>query len=52
MRKRVTFLYFAFITMMFLSMLVENTLDVQTGLMLWATFVPILLFSDNRKPEF
>jgi hypothetical protein len=44
MRKRVTFLYFAFITMMFLSMLVENTLDVQTGLMLWATFVPILLF--------
>ena len=44
MKKRITFVYFAFITMMFLSMLVENTLDVQTGLTLWATFVPILLF--------
>ena len=48
MRKRVTFLYFAFIAMMFLSMLVENTLDVQTGLMLWTTFVPILLFHKNN----
>jgi len=50
MKKRITFVYFAFITMMFLSMLVENTLDVQTGLTLWATFVPILLFfsTDNH----
>ena len=48
MRKRVTFLYFAFIALMFLSMLVENTLDVQTGLMLWTTFVPILLFHKNN----
>lgn len=51
MKKRITFVYFAFIAMMFLSMLVENTLDVQTGRMLWTTFLPILLFrpiTNNR----
>lgn len=45
MKKRTSFVYFAFIAMMFLSMLVENTLDVQTGRTLWTTFVPLLLFN-------
>lgn len=44
MRSRVSFVYFAFILLLFLSMLVEDTLNAQTGLSLWTTFVPILLF--------
>lgn len=48
MKKRISFVYFAFIAMMFLSMFVENTLDVQTGRTLWTTFVPILLFHNDE----
>ncbi|MBP5497053.1 MAG: O-antigen ligase family protein [Bacteroidales bacterium] len=51
MRRRVSFLYFAFIAMMFLSMLVEDTLNAQTGLMLFTTFTPILLFCGTPKPK-
>lgn len=48
MRKRVTFVYFALIALLFLSMLVEDTLNAQTGRMLFTIFVPLLLF---RSPE-
>jgi hypothetical protein len=44
MKKRVTFIYFALILALALSMLVEDTLNAQTGRMLFTVFVPILLF--------
>lgn len=47
MRKRISFIYFALILMLFLSMLVEDTLNAQTGRMLFTIFVPLMLFSDN-----
>ena len=49
MKKRVTFVYFALILLLFLSMLVEDTLNAQTGLTLWTTFVPILLFNKTGE---
>jgi len=49
MKKRITFVYFSFILLLFLSMLVENTLNAQTGLMLWTSFVPILLFNETGE---
>ena len=49
LRKRITFVYFAFILLTFLSMLVEDTLNAQTGRMMFSVFVPILLF--NRTVE-
>ncbi|MBO7630627.1 MAG: O-antigen ligase family protein [Bacteroidales bacterium] len=45
MRKRVSFVYFAIILMLALSMLVEDTLNAQTGRMMFAVFVPLLLFN-------
>ena len=48
MRKRITFVYFAFILMLVLSMLVEDTLNAQSGLMLWTTFAPIMLFHSDE----
>ena len=48
MKKRITFVYFALILMLFLSMLVEDTLNAQSGLTLWTTFVPILLFHKDN----
>lgn len=45
LRKRVTFLYFALITTLSLSILVEDTLDAFPTCMLFTTFVPILLFN-------
>lgn len=45
MPKRVTFVYFALILALALSMLVEDTLNAQTGRMLWTAFVPMLLFN-------
>jgi len=51
MKKRITFVYFALILLLFLSMLVEDTLNAQTGRMLYTIFVPLLLFNKeaNRK---
>ena len=45
MRNRVTFVYFALILTLALSMLVEDTLNAQTGRMLFTAFAPILLFN-------
>lgn len=49
MPKRITFLYFSLILLLFLSMLVEDTLNAQTGRMLYTIFVPLLLFCGDRK---
>ncbi len=49
MQHRVTFLYFALILLLFLSMLVEDTLNAQTGRMIYTIFVPLLLFNDNES---
>lgn len=49
MPKRITFVYFALILTLALSMLVEDTLNAQTGRMLFTVFAPLLLFcSDHR----
>lgn len=45
MPKRITFVYFALILLLFLSMLVEDTLNAQTGRMMFTVFAPILLFN-------
>ena len=49
MKKRITFVYIALILLLVLSMLVEDTLNAQTGRMMFTIFVPLLLFSDNGK---
>lgn len=49
MKNRTTYLYFVFILLLALSMLVEDTLNAQTGRMMFTIFVPLLLFSDNRQ---
>jgi len=49
MRDRVTFVYFALILALTLSMLVEDTLNAQTGRMLFTIFVPLMLFSEQGK---
>lgn len=52
MPKRITFVYFALILLLFLSMLVEDTLNAQTGRIMFTIFVPLLLFCDERKPGY
>ena len=47
MRNRITFVYFALILLLFLSMLVEDTLNAQTGRMMFTIFVPLLLFGSK-----
>lgn len=49
MRPRINFVYFSLILLLFLSMLVEDTLNTQTGNMLYTIFVPLLLFCGDRK---
>jgi hypothetical protein len=49
MSKRITFVYFSLILLLFLSMLVEDTLNAQTGRMMFTIFVPLLLFCGDRK---
>ena len=49
MKKRITFVYTALILLLVLSMLVEDTLNAQTGRMMFTIFVPLMLFSDNRQ---
>ncbi len=48
LRSRITFVYFALFLLLFLSMLVEDTLSSQAGLMMFAVFVPLLLFNNSR----
>lgn len=52
MPKRITFIYFALFLLLFLSMFVEDTLNAQTGRMLFSIFVPLLLFCGERKPGY
>lgn len=47
MRDRVTFVFFALCMLLILSMLVEDTLNAQTGRMLFTIFVPLLLFQEK-----
>ncbi len=47
MPNRITFVYFALILLLSLSMLVEDTLNAQTGRLMFTVFVPILLFNKN-----
>jgi hypothetical protein len=49
MKKRITFVYISLILLLVLSMLVEDTLNAQTGRMMFTIFVPLLLFCDNGK---
>ena len=49
MRSRITFVYVALILLLFLSMLVEDTLNAQTGRMMFTIFVPLLLFSEKEN---
>lgn len=49
LRKRITFVYFTFILLLILSMLVEDTLNAQTGKMMFTIFAPLLLFCGDRQ---
>lgn len=49
MRKRITFLYVAFFLLIFMSCLTEDTLEVQTGCLLYAIFNPLLLMSGGQE---
>lgn len=44
MKNRISYVYFVLILLLFLSMLVEDTLNAQTGRMMFTLFVPLLLF--------
>ena len=44
LKKNISYVYFALILLLFLSMLVEDTLNAQTGRMMFTFFVPLLLF--------
>ena len=48
MKKRISFVYIALILLLVLSMLVEDTLNAQTGRMMFSIFIPLLLFSNFR----
>ena len=48
MRNRISFVYFALILLIFLSMLVEDTLNAQTGRMMYTILAQLLLFSNGR----
>lgn len=47
MRPRMTLVYTALILIIVLSCLTEDTLETQTGRMLYAAFLPLLLFSEK-----
>ena len=49
MRKRVTFTYVALFIIVFCSMLVEDTIDTQTGRMLFSIVMPMMLFNEERN---
>lgn len=47
MRPRITLVYMAFILMIVLSCLAEDTLETQTGRMLFSVFAPLLLYGEK-----
>lgn len=49
MRDRITFLYVAFFVMMVLSMLTEDTIESQPGRLLFAVFMPLLLYANTQE---
>lgn len=49
MPRQINFVYFVLILTLFISMLVEDTLNAQTGRMLYTIFAPLLLFSNINK---
>ncbi len=49
LRSRVDFLYVSFFLILFLSMFVEDTLNAQTGRMLFAVMMPFLLFGRSAE---
>lgn len=51
MRKRLSFLYIVLSIIIFLSCLVEDTIDSQTGRMLYSVFLPLLLFGGKEKED-
>lgn len=52
MKSRVNFVYVSFFLILFLSMLVEDTIASQTGRMLFAIINPLLLFAlPEEEPE-
>lgn len=50
MRDRITMIYIALIIILFISALTEDTLETQTGRLLFCVFVPLLLHA-NLTPE-
>ncbi len=48
MRKRLSFLYMALSIIIFLSCMVEDTIDSQTGRLLCSVFLPLLLFGGKE----
>lgn len=46
MKKRITFVYIALFIIVFCSMLVEDTIDSQSGKILYAIVMPMLLFNE------
>ncbi len=51
MRKRLSFLYIVLSVIIFLSCLVEDTIDSQTGRMLYSVFLPLLLFGGKEEVD-
>ena len=49
MRKRITFVYLALFIIVFCSMLVEDTIDSQSGKILYAIVMPMLLFNETTN---
>jgi len=52
MRKQISFVYVAFVLMMLMSMMVEDTLETQTGRMMFSVMLPLILiyWPLNVKP--
>lgn len=48
MKDKVTFLYVCLIVILFLSILTEDTLETQTGRMMFSVLVPLMLFSSKE----
>lgn len=51
LRNRITFLYVAYFVIMVLSMITEDTIESQPGRLLFAVFMPLLLYANVRGEE-
>lgn len=51
MRPRITLVYTALILIIVLSCLAEDTLETQTGRLMYATLLPLLLFSEQSMED-